>query len=48
VEAHAQANPDAPEAAVMRDRIAGWRQLYLAEGRDVLGFGLYLFGKPGA
>jgi ubiquinone/menaquinone biosynthesis C-methylase UbiE len=46
VEAYAAAHPDAPEAAVMRARIAGWRQLYLAEGRDTLGFGLYLFAKP--
>jgi ubiquinone/menaquinone biosynthesis C-methylase UbiE len=45
VEAHAEANPG-PEAAEMRARIAGWRRLYLAEGRDTLGFGLYLFGKP--
>ncbi len=45
VEAHAEANPG-PEAAEMRARIAGWRRLYLAEGRETLGFGLYLFSKP--
>jgi ubiquinone/menaquinone biosynthesis C-methylase UbiE len=45
VEAYAQAHPDAPEAPAMRARIAGWRRLYLAEGRDTLGFGLYLFAK---
>ena len=45
IEAYAAGNPDAPEAAAMRARIAGWRQLYLAEGRDVMGFGLYLFAK---
>jgi ubiquinone/menaquinone biosynthesis C-methylase UbiE len=46
IEAYAAAHPDAPESPAMRARIAGWRQLYLAEGRETLGFGLYLFGKP--
>jgi ubiquinone/menaquinone biosynthesis C-methylase UbiE len=46
VEAYAEAHPDAPEAPAMRARIAGWRRLYLAEGRETLGFGLYLFAKP--
>jgi ubiquinone/menaquinone biosynthesis C-methylase UbiE len=45
VEAHAAANPDDPAAQAMRQRIAGWRRLYLAEGRDTMGFGLYLFGR---
>ena len=44
VESYALAHAGAPEAAAMRARIAGWRQIYLAEGRDTLGFGLYLFG----
>jgi ubiquinone/menaquinone biosynthesis C-methylase UbiE len=43
VEAYALEHQDAPEAAAMRARIAGWRQVYLGEGRDTLGFGLYLF-----
>jgi SAM-dependent methyltransferase len=46
VEAHALANPNDPAAATMRKTIAGWRRLYLAEGRDTMGFGLYLFAKP--
>jgi cyclopropane fatty-acyl-phospholipid synthase-like methyltransferase len=45
IEAFAAAHPDAPEAPAMRARITGWRQLYLAEARETLGFGLYLFGK---
>jgi hypothetical protein len=46
VESYAAAHPSDPGAAAMRARIAGWRALYLAEGRDTLGFGLYLFAKP--
>jgi ubiquinone/menaquinone biosynthesis C-methylase UbiE len=46
VEASAPERPDDAEAQAMRARIAGWRRLYLAEGREVMGFGLYLFGKP--
>lgn len=45
VEAYAAANPGDAEAQAMRARIQGWRRLYLAEGRRVMGFGLYLFGK---
>jgi SAM-dependent methyltransferase len=43
VETYAAERPDDEEAQAMRARIAGWRRLYLAEGRDVMGFGLYLF-----
>ncbi|MGZ3274792.1 MAG: SAM-dependent methyltransferase [Caulobacteraceae bacterium] len=46
VEAYAADKPDDPEAQGMRARIQAWRRLYLAEGRRVMGFGLYLFGKP--
>jgi ubiquinone/menaquinone biosynthesis C-methylase UbiE len=46
VEAYAAAHPGDAEARAMRARIHGWRRLYLAEGRRVMGFGLYLFGKP--
>ena len=45
VETYASEYPDDPEAQAMRQRIAGWRKMYLAEGRDVMGFGLYLFSK---
>ena len=43
VDTYAASNPADPEAAAMRQRIAAWRRLYLAEGRDAMGFGLYLF-----
>jgi ubiquinone/menaquinone biosynthesis C-methylase UbiE len=46
VEAHAAAHPEDPDSAAMRARIAAWRKIYLDEGRDTLGFGLYLFAKP--
>jgi SAM-dependent methyltransferase len=46
VEAYAAASPGDPEAQAMQARIQGWRRLYLAEGRRVMGFGLYLFAKP--
>jgi SAM-dependent methyltransferase len=46
VETYAASNPEEPEAQAMRARIQGWRKLYLAEGRRVMGFGLYLFAKP--
>ncbi len=45
VETYAAQHPDDSEARAMRQRIAGWRKMYLAEGREVMGFGLYLFGK---
>jgi ubiquinone/menaquinone biosynthesis C-methylase UbiE len=45
VETHAAERPDDPEAQALRARVQGWRKLYLAEGRRVMGFGLYLFGK---
>jgi len=45
VETYAAERPDDAEAQAMRARIQGWRRLYLAEGRRVMGFGLYLFGK---
>jgi SAM-dependent methyltransferase len=45
VEAYAAERPDDAEAQAMRARIQAWRKLYLAEGRRVMGFGLYLFGK---
>lgn len=46
VEAYAAAHPQDAGAQAMRARIAGWRRIYLNEGRDTLGFGLYLFAKP--
>ena len=45
VEAYAAGHKGDPAAEAMRQRIVAWRRLYLAEGRDTLGFGLYLFAK---
>jgi hypothetical protein len=45
VETYAAEHPDDPDARGMQARIQGWRRLYLTEGRRVMGFGLYLFGK---
>ena len=45
VEGYAADNLKDPEAQAMRARIGAWRKLYLTEGRRVMGFGLYLFGK---
>jgi ubiquinone/menaquinone biosynthesis C-methylase UbiE len=45
VETYAAERPDDAEAQAMRARIQGWRKLYLGEGREVMGFGLYLFAK---
>jgi len=39
--------PGDPDGAEMLTRIRGWRTAYLTMGRDTLGFGLYLFRKPG-
>jgi len=39
-------NPDEPEAESVRQRGAFMRAAYLAQGRDSLGFGLYLFRAP--
>lgn len=47
LEAHLRAHPDDPNAAEIANRARGWRALYLAEGRDTIGFGLYLFRNPG-
>lgn len=47
IEAYADAHPGDPEAAQMLQRSRNWRRAYLRWGRDTLGFGLYLFRKPG-
>lgn len=47
LETHVRQNPDDPDAVEIKNRARGWRALYLAEGRDTMGFGLYLFRKPG-
>jgi SAM-dependent methyltransferase len=43
VERHLVAHPRDPDHAAMRDKIRGWREAYLAWGRETLGFGYYLF-----
>jgi hypothetical protein len=40
------AHPDDPEAASVRQRGAFLRAVYIAQGRDTLGFGAYLFRAP--
>jgi SAM-dependent methyltransferase len=43
IERYALTHPEDPDVPAMRERIRAWRRLYLAEGRETLGFGLYLF-----
>lgn len=40
------ANPDDPEAASVRQRGAFMRAAYIAQGRDSMGFGVYLYRAP--
>jgi cyclopropane fatty-acyl-phospholipid synthase-like methyltransferase len=46
IEQHILEQPQDPDNDAMRARIGAWRDMYLAEGRSTLGFGLYLFHKP--
>jgi SAM-dependent methyltransferase len=39
-------HPDDPEAESVRQRAAFLRAAYIAQGRDTLGFGVYLFRAP--
>jgi len=45
VERHAAAHPADPDTPALVDRARAWRDLYLDEAREVMGFGLYLFWK---
>lgn len=47
VESFAMAHPHDPEVPEMLDRVRAHRTAYLRYGRDTLGFGLYLFRRPG-
>ena len=47
-ERHARLHPKEPGAPALLDRARAWRDLYLQEAREVMGFGLYLFWKPQA
>jgi cyclopropane fatty-acyl-phospholipid synthase-like methyltransferase len=46
VETFVATHPGDPDATAMGERIRRWRETYLLWGRDTLGFGLYLFGRP--
>jgi SAM-dependent methyltransferase len=43
---HLRAYPEDPDAAIIANRAQGWRALYVQEGREAMGFGLYLFRRP--
>ena len=45
LDAHLAAYPEDTDAAIIANRAQGWRALYVQEGRDAMGFGLYLFRK---
>lgn len=47
LEDHLRDHPDDPDAQAIRFRSYGWRSLYIAEGRETMGFGLYAFRKSG-
>jgi SAM-dependent methyltransferase len=47
IERYAAEQPDDPDTPAMLERIRRWRDGYLRWGRDTLGFGLYLFHRPG-
>jgi ubiquinone/menaquinone biosynthesis C-methylase UbiE len=47
IERFAREHPDDPDREAMLKRIRRWRDAYQRWGRSTLGFGLYLFGKPG-
>jgi SAM-dependent methyltransferase len=46
IERYVLDRPDDPDAPAMRERIRTWRRVYLTEGRETLGFGMYLFLRP--
>jgi SAM-dependent methyltransferase len=47
IERYAMEQPADPDVPAMLERIRRWRDAYLRWGRDTLGFGLYLFHRPG-
>ena len=47
IERYAREQPDDPDVPAMLERIRRWRDAYLRWGRDTLGFGVYLFYRPG-
>jgi len=47
IERYAGEQPNDPDVPAMLERIRRWRDAYLRWGRDTLGFGVYLFWRPG-
>jgi len=47
IESYALEQPGDPDVRAMLERIRRWRDAYLRWGRDTLGFGMYLFHRPG-
>lgn len=47
IERYAREQPDDPEVSAMLDRARRWRDAYLRWGRDMRGFAVYLFYRPG-
>jgi cyclopropane fatty-acyl-phospholipid synthase-like methyltransferase len=47
VERYVAGHPEDPDTPAMLERIRRWRETYQRWGRDTLGFGLYLFRRPG-
>lgn len=46
IERYAIEHPEDPDVPAMRERIRNWRRIVLTGGRQILGFGLYLFYRP--
>lgn len=47
IERYAREQPEDPDVPAMQERARKWRDGYLRWGRDTLGFGVYLFYRPG-
>ena len=47
IERYAGEQPNDPDVPAMLERVRRWRDAYLRWGRDTLGFGVYLFWRPG-
>jgi len=47
IERYAGEQPADPDVPAMLERVRRWRDAYLRWGRDTLGFGVYLFWRPG-
>ena len=47
IEAYAREQPEDADVPAMLERARRWRDVYLRQGRDALGFAAYLFYRPG-